>query len=468
MPASILLVESAREAAAAVAGTLAGRCHVVVRDTLAGALDVLQVEPFDCALLAQPLRDALDLDGLRALVARHDALPVVVLAARGSEDVAVAAMKLGAADYVVKRAGFELDLPRLVADAVGRGALRGALEHASGAAQRTELSAALRERLRTAGIVGESDALVQTALLLERVASSGAPVLLEGETGTGKELMARALHLWSDRARRPFVAQNCAAIADGLLESELFGCARGAYTGADRARPGLFEEAHGGTLFLDEIGEAARETQAKLLRTLQEGEIRRVGESATRRVDVRIVAASNRDLEQEARGGRFRLDLYHRLSVVPVRVPALRERRGDVRLLLEHFLDAYARRAGLPVPRVDADAWRILESYAWPGNVRELQNESFRLMLAASDGRITADRVSVSIRGHAARRQTSERSLKEILRDVESATIQARLRQHGYQRAITARSLGITREGLWLKIRQLGLQLPRRGSLQES
>jgi DNA-binding NtrC family response regulator len=354
MPTSILLVEADRDVSSDFAGVLSERFRVVVLGTLADALEALRSDRFDCAVLSYPLPDAAGLEGLRAVVATHPSLPILVLAAHGTEDTAVSAMKLGAADYVVKRAGVENALPALVAEAIGRATLSNALGRATSGAPRAEMTVPLRARLRGAGIVGESEALVHTALLLERVASSAAPVLLEGETGTGKELMARAVHRWSNRAHRPFVAQNCAAIAQGLLESELFGCTRGAYTGADRARPGLFEEAHGGTLFLDEIGEASSEAQAKLLRVLQEGEFRRVGESVTRRVDVRIVAASNRDLHQEARAGRFRLDLYHRLSVVPVRVPALRERHGDLRPLLEHFLAMNARDGGMPVPRVES------------------------------------------------------------------------------------------------------------------
>jgi transcriptional regulator with PAS, ATPase and Fis domain len=289
-------------------------------------------------------------------------------------------------------------------------------------------------------------------------------VLIEGETGTGKELFARAIHYHGARARRPFLAQNCAALPESLVESELFGHARGAFTGAERAQRGLFEAADGGTLFLDEVGEASPAIQAKLLRVLQDGEVRPVGSDAARRVDVRVIAATNCDLAQAVRAGRFRRDLYYRLRVFPIRLPPLRERRQDVRLLALQLLRRFAAEAEKRIPGFEPSALRLLERYPWPGNVRELENEIQRVVLCAEPGeRITPDLLASWIaEGAPPAAADGARPLKEIVREVEAATIRARLREHGYHRAATARSLGITRESLWAKLRQLGFVLPRR------
>jgi Nif-specific regulatory protein len=320
-------------------------------------------------------------------------------------------------------------------------------------------SSAARDVFRRAGLVGESGALLRCLALAERAARSGATICLEGETGTGKELLARAVHRLGPRAERTFLAQNCAALADGVLDSELFGHARGAFTGAHAARRGLFETASGGTLFLDEISETSVATQAKLLRVLQEGEVRALGSERSRRVDVRVIAASNRDLRAEVARGRFRADLYHRLTILPLRLPPLRDRPGDVAILARHYLTELGPEG---TPRFGPAALAALERYSWPGNVRELRNEIERLLIYWDGAEeIPLACVADHIRA-AAPPGGSARPLKEIVRQVELETIAARLRENDYCRTTTARSLGMTREALWSKMRQLGYSAPRR------
>jgi two-component system response regulator HupR/HoxA len=286
-----------------------------------------------------------------------------------------------------------------------------------------------------------------------------ATVLISGETGTGKELIARAIHRASPRAARPFVAVNCAAFPDTLLESELFGCVKGAFTGADRDRAGLFETADGGTLFLDEVGETSGAFQAKLLRVLQERELRPVGGSRARRVDVRVVAASNRDLWRQSQAGTFRRDLYYRLAVFPIEVPSLRERRSDILPLAARFLDLHGD-ASRPCP-LAPDAARLLESHAWPGNVRELENEIQRALALATPGApLEAGHFSARLREPlepVASEFPPGESLRENLERVEAWLIRRELDAHGGRRAETARRLAITREGLYKKMKRLGI-----------
>jgi len=431
----------------------------------------LAANPVDCVLLDYRLPDADGLECLRTIRQRHPDLPVVLITGAGSEEVAVEAMKLGASDYLVKHGKYLVTVPVVVREALGRRELERTAAHYRSALRSSRREASrlrreLRERYRLDGIIGESAAIEQSLFLAERAAETRVTVLLEGETGTGKELFARAIHYHGPRARGPFLAQNCAALPEGLLESELFGHVRGAFTGAERARRGLFEEADGGTLFLDEVGEASPAIQAKLLRVLQDGEVRPVGGNGERKVDVRVIAASNGDLGEAARERRFRPDLYYRLRVFPIRLPALRERRGDIRLLALHLLERISAREGKTLRGFDARALRLLERYPWPGNVRELENEIHRLVLCAEPGeRITPDLLAAWIvEGAPPAAGGGTRPLKEIVREVELATIRARLREHGYHRAATARSLGMTRESLWAKLRQLGFVAPRRGS----
>ncbi|MFT5696534.1 MAG: DNA-binding NtrC family response regulator [Myxococcota bacterium] len=321
-------------------------------------------------------------------------------------------------------------------------------------------------------IIGESEAIRAAYQLAEHAAGGTTSVLLYGETGTGKEVFAKAIHRISARRGEKFVAINCAAIPDTLLESELFGHVRGAFTGANTSKAGLFEVARGGTLFLDEIGETSASLQAKLLRALQEKEIRPVGSSFDKKVDVRIIAASNRDLRVEATRGTFREDLYYRLAVFPLAIPPLRKRGGDILLIAQHFLRSYCRMAngsehsGLvnaePVNQLSQSAAELLVTYPWPGNVRELENEMQRaLTLAGSGTLITPDFLSESVR-HVATPVASEehigKTLRQIVAEVEAQIIRRTLANNGGRRARSARDLGITREGLYKKMKRLGVE----------
>ncbi len=310
-------------------------------------------------------------------------------------------------------------------------------------------------------IVGESRAMGELFRQLDKVVDTRVSVLVQGETGTGKELIAAALHQRSKRRDKLFVAQNCAAFPENLLESELFGHKRGAFTGAADDKKGLFEVADGGTLFLDEIGEMPLSLQAKLLRALQEGEIRPLGGTNVRRVDVRIVAATNRDLDVEAKAGRFREDLLYRLKVFPIRVPPLRERRDDVPLLAKHFLERYAREFGKPVDGFDAEALALLAAYDWPGNVRELENEVQRLVIQVDPGeRIAPEILSPRVRqveGILTQANNAKGTLREMVDQVERHILLDALREHGNNKTAAAKTLGITREGLHKKLKQLGI-----------
>jgi transcriptional regulator with GAF, ATPase, and Fis domain len=323
-----------------------------------------------------------------------------------------------------------------------------------------------REESRRVGkgsqeIIGTSPAMRALLDQLAKVVDTRVTVLVEGETGVGKELIAAAVHYGSRRRAQLFVTQNCAALPEALLESELFGHRKGSFTGAHEDKKGLFEIADGGTLFLDEITETPSTLQSKLLRVLQEGEIRPVGATHEKRVDVRIVAATNRNLDQEVAQGRFREDLYYRLKVFPIRVPPLRERRQDVALLAEHFLRRYGTELGKPVAGYSQQAMELLQAYDWPGNVRELQNEVQRLVIQIESGDfITPDLLSPRIRhieGLIARVKPTKGTLKEVMDQLERHILIEALRQHDNNKTAAAKTLGITREGLHKKLRAFGV-----------
>jgi transcriptional regulator with PAS, ATPase and Fis domain len=311
------------------------------------------------------------------------------------------------------------------------------------------------------GIIGESPAMRETFALVHRARRSEATVLLSGETGTGKEILGRAVHSGGRRRSGPFVAVNCAAFPDSLLESELFGHVKGAFTGADREKRGLFETAGGGTMFLDEIGETSGPLQAKLLRVLQEREVRPIGGTRTRRIDVRVIAATNRNLRFEVSNGHFREDLFYRLAVFPIPVPPLRKRPEDVLPLVEHFLHRHGRRERKPGCHVSPEAAHLLLSYGWPGNVRELENEVQRALALSEPGdEITPALLSDSLTRIVEQVEAVMRegeSLQETLQRIEAWLLRRALDAHGGHRTRTARRLGITREGLYKKMKRFGI-----------
>jgi DNA-binding NtrC family response regulator len=305
-------------------------------------------------------------------------------------------------------------------------------------------------------MLGQHPSMQQVYKMIGQVADTDAAVLIRGETGTGKELVASAIHYQSRRRDKLFVAQNCAALTESLLESELFGHVRGSFTGADRTRDGLFQGAHQGTLFLDEIGEMSPAMQSKLLRALQEGEVRKVGATQAEKVDVRVIAATNRDLKREVEEGGFREDLYYRLNVVGIRVPPLRERREDIQPLLEHFLVEACEEAGVPPKRITPSALRLLGAYNWPGNIRELQNEVKRLVALADDS-VGAELLE-HLKEYAPVRQGSVRGLAgRSIKEIERQAIQETLKLTGGNKAEAAKRLGISRRALYDKIEKYGL-----------
>ncbi len=351
--------------------------EVETADDGASALTLLRTDAFHLLITDWKMPDV---DGLALLTAVRDErmpLGVVVLTGFGDTEVALDAMKAGADDFVTKP--FEpVHFCCMVRRVLERREMMDELEH---------LRHRMREDYSFHNIVSKSPAFRRVFDMIEHVGPLGSTVLICGETGTGKELVAQALHAASDRSARPWIALNCAALQESLLESELFGHERGAFTGADRRRKGRFELADGGTLFLDEIGDISAPMQAKLLRVLQTGEFERVGSTETLRVDVRIVAATHKDLEAEVKAGRFRADLYYRLNVIRLDLPPLRERREDIPLLAAHFLDKLKTKSIPSVTEIDHEAMQALLDHEWPGNVRELEN-AIKAAVAMADGTI--------------------------------------------------------------------------------
>jgi two-component system response regulator AtoC len=396
------------------------------------------------------------MDGLEFLHRFHTAggsALVIVMSAYGSEDAAIEAMKQGAYDYIPKP--FRADEVVLV--------LRKAEERERLRDEVESLRSAVGSGAASPDIVAESPAMRAALDVIAKVAAHRTTVLLTGPSGTGKEVIARELHRLSPRSAAPFVAVNCAAIPEALLESELFGHMRGAFTGAVGDHAGLFEQSAGGTLFLDEIGDLPTPLQAKLLRALQDGEIRRVGDRAVRRVDTRVVAATARELEGEVREGRFREDLFYRLNVVSVRLPPLSERPEDVPPLIRHLVARHARRLGVPVPRIAPDAMRALLDHPWPGNVRELENALERAMVLARGDEIQLDELPSAILGGkpvpspTAVAAGGDLSLKQVTESAEEVAIRDALARTGGNRRVAAEALGISVRALFYKLKQLNI-----------
>ncbi|MCP5057939.1 MAG: sigma-54-dependent Fis family transcriptional regulator [bacterium] len=425
---------------------------VVLADGAIRALELLEAAPVDLVLCDLRMPGT---DGLELLPQIHGRLPgvtVLMMSAYGSADLAIEAMQRGAYDYLAKP--FQ---PSEVLLAIRKARERERLRRANALLQRD-----VDRVIGTRPIVAASEAMIRVLELVERAAEYKATILLTGESGTGKEVLARALHSQSGRRDDSFVALNCGAIPEALLESELFGHAKGAFTGADRARRGLFVEANGGTLFLDEIGEMPLALQVKLLRVLQEEEVRPVGESKPRKVDVRVLAATARNLQQEVAEGRFREDLFYRLNVLHIEVPALRDRREDIPLLVDHFVDSSSRSLGKPIRGVADDALARLTNYAWPGNVRELENVIERAVILADSERITLRELPRTVADDAASPADSLESgnlcLKRARRKFEADHILRALEATGGNRTHAARLLEISHRALLYKIKEYGLR----------
>jgi two-component system NtrC family response regulator len=397
--ARLLVVEDEPDQRRLLADLLAAQGYAVaVAGSLASATAELERTPVDAVVSDWRLPDGDGSELLASVRARFPDTAFLMVTAYGTIARAVEAIRAGADDYLAKP--FERQALLL---AVAR-----TLENRRLARENRRLAEEIGERDRLVDLVGRSPAMQALYARVGKLAATQATVLLTGESGTGKELAARALHQLSARRARPFVAVNCAAIPDNLLESEFFGVERGAFTGADRTRAGRFERAHGGTLFLDEIGDLPLALQPKLLRALQEGRVTRVGGGRELDVDVRLIAATNRDLGAEVAAGRFRQDLFYRLAVVPLELPPLRARREDVPLLAEHFAARAARRHGVALPRLPPAVLRRLIEYSWPGNARELANVIERLVLLAEHGRVREEDLPAEVVGVAAGGRTGD------------------------------------------------------------
>ncbi|AJF06255.1 sigma-54-dependent transcriptional regulator [Geoalkalibacter subterraneus] len=414
------------------------------------ALRELGAEEIDLAVLDIRMPE---MDGLELLARIKDfnpALPVIMVTAYGTVDSAIKALRSGAYDYITKP--FDTDEIKLT--------VAKALERERLLAENRYLHQQLERRYSFDGIIGGAANMKETFEIASSVAASTANVLITGESGTGKELLARSIHYNSPRKDKPFIVLNCAALSEGVLESELFGHEKGAFTGAVATRKGRFELAHEGTLFIDEVAEMSLNAQVKLLRVIQEHEFERVGGARTIRCDVRLVAATNKDLAEKVRLGRFREDLYYRLNVVNIHVPPLRERREDIEPLARHFLNHFSAEMGRAIEDISPRALSCLLAYEWPGNVRELQNAMERAVVMSRNGMVTPRELPQDIRDQDEICLTvPERGggLTEILEDLERQLIVQTLRRERGSQTRTAEVLGIKRTTLRYKMEKYGL-----------
>ena len=442
----ILIVDDDRDTCRFIAEVLAapGRDFELAAET-DRALDLVRSEPFDVVVCDINLNSSVSgLDVLRAFKAVNPGGQVLLVSGFGTLETAIEAVRAGAFDYISKPFDIE-EVKKTVQRALDQTGPRTVPQTPAVDVPSGEL-------------IGRTPAMLAVYNQIARAADSVVPVLIVGESGTGKELVARALHRNSQRAARPFVAINCGAIAETLLESELFGHTRGAFTGAVADTKGIFEQAQGGTVFLDEIGETSPPLQVKLLRVLEEGEVRPVGSSRPIKVDNRIIAATNRDLERAATAQQFRVDLYYRLSVIVIRVPALRERRDDIPLLIAAFLQAACRRGGRQI-HLSSGALDVLLAHDWPGNVRQLENTIERIVLFSRGSVVGPDDLTTLLQS--SRRNTPAGLFEDLptLEDVERRYFEHVLRAVGRNRTRAAEVLGIDRRTLYRMAERYGIKL---------
>ena len=427
------------------------------------AFDIVQHTDLDLVItdMQMPVMDGLEL--IKAVKSHNKDLPIIMITAYGEVEKAVKAMQAGAFNYLTKP--FEND--ELVVS------IKKAIEHYVLAKENKRLRSEVQTRFGFANMVGKNKKMQQLYSMIEKVAPTPASVLITGESGTGKELVARAIHFHSPRQKKPFISINCAALPEALLESELFGHEKGAFTGAISLRKGRFELADGGTLFLDEIGEMALSLQAKLLRIIQEQVFERVGGSRELRVDVRILTATNKDLKEEVGKGNFREDLFYRLNVLHLHLPSLRERTDDIPLLVNHFIKKEARQLNKPSLEITAQALRFLSTLPWEGNIRELENVIERASILCTDDRIEisdvqpdsddnapaqAPPLDIDINGMV---PANARRLPDMLDAIEEKMLKEALEKADYVQTRAAKFLGITKSLLQYKIKKFGLRKKR-------
>jgi DNA-binding NtrC family response regulator len=405
---------------------------------------------FDLVLTDIRMGEVDGFEVLREFKRLHPETPIVLLTAFGSMEGAIEAIKLGAYDYLAKP--FKREDIKLV--------VRRSLDHGRLVYENMRIKEELRGRQDLSGLVGSSPPMLEVYKVVARVAGSKSSVLLQGESGTGKELIARAIHANSSRREGPFIPVNCAALADNLLESELFGHERGAFTGAVTSKAGLFEVADSGTIFLDEIGEVSAALQVKLLRVLQEHEIRRVGGTGTHKVDVRVVAATNRDLDKMVKDGKFREDLFYRLNVVRILLPSLRERAEDIPMLAHHFLVKHGQDGKMPIRGFVPETLELLKRYSWPGNVRELEHVIERAVSMARETLILPEDLPDAVRtaGPIALDDRADTALV-TMDEMEKRHLTRVLREVGGNKVKAAKVLGIDRRTLYRMAERFGMDL---------
>lgn len=459
MSASILIVDDEEAIRTSLRSILEDEGYeVAVAANGVEALKIYGTDPPDLMILDIWMPE---MDGLETLRRVKEFVPttqVMMISGHGSIETAVKAIKLGAYDYIEKPLSLENVTLRV--------------KHALDQYRLAQENRALRSKVqRKFELVGHSPVMQRLRELIETAGPTNSRVLIGGENGTGKELVARAIHLHSIRADHPFVAVNCAAIPETLIESELFGHEKGSFTGATSMKRGQFEQADGGTLFLDEIGDMSLSTQAKVLRALQEQQFTRVGGTKLMKVDVRVLAASNKDLEKEIGKGQFREDLYYRLNVVPIVVPPLRERREDIPALVQHFMRTHAEEQGLRMKEVSPEAMAVFQQYEWPGNIRELRNLTERLMIMVPGFVIEATHAALSLQGRTTSAvpvsnqapnpllAKSYDSLRDARNAFEKEYISRKLREHHWNISRTAEDLKIERSHLHRKIKLLDVEM---------
>lgn len=450
MKPTVLLVDDERNTREGLARALRRNYRILLADSGMAALEILNEEEPDAVLtdLRMPGMDGMTL--VRRILARDPQPVCILLTAYGNVETAVEAMKNGAYDFLTK----PVNLDRLEV------LLKRAIQSRRLESSNRELRQQLDAKYGMSNIIGNSGAMQEVFDTLRQVAPSRATVLIEGESGTGKELVAHALHRLSPRANNPFVAVHCAALSDSLLESELFGHEKGAFTGATETRKGRFELADGGTLFLDEIGEVEPSTQVKLLRVLEERRFERVGGMESLDVDTRLLTATNRDLKQMVREGEFREDLYFRLNVVKISLPPLRRRREDIPLLLQHFLEEFNRENLKDIEGFTPDALEALTRYRWPGNIRELRNVVERMVVLARGDKLTVRDLPSEMREE--RGGSAEAPVRvegaRSMQDAEKSMILQALKDQRGNRTRAAEQLGISRRTLHRKLNEYDLR----------